>query len=156
MMRSVPALTIAAAALVLGGAGAAHAQAAPIAPPGPPSSPPPPVPNSESTQTLRPTDDSAVALCVNGTWVLVPGTPDDCGERGGLKVAMPPRTAPRTAPRATTAAPLIQPRNEPAPPDATARCKDGTYLMGPLPAEPCAANGGLAARLPVRVPPGEP
>ena len=39
-------------------------------------------------------------------------------------------------------------RSDAAPAGATARCKDGSFATGPVDANTCASNGGLAARLP--------
>lgn len=68
------------------------------------------------------------------------------------------RTAP--PPPARPAASVVAPAasspalaETPPPTGATARCKDGTYLFGPLATDPCAAHGGLAALFPERTAP---
>ena len=65
------------------------------------------------------------------------------------KVAPPP--APARNPQPLAQASVVAPTAPPT--DATAQCKDGTYLFGTLPAQPCADHGGLAARLPTKPPP---
>lgn len=132
----------------------ARAQAAPpVAPPA--TSPPPAPPTVEIPARLRPPGDSDVALCVDGSWIKTPGVAADCGAHGGLKVAMPPRRTPPSAP-----ARIQQPafrttavEQGPPPAGATARCKDGTYLFGALPVNPCSDRDGLAVRFPIPPPP---
>ncbi|HVZ47844.1 MAG TPA: hypothetical protein VG916_03600 [Gemmatimonadaceae bacterium] len=136
-------------ATLMGAATRAEAQGGSVASAAPTSSPAPSPP--VRTVVLPAPPDSAVALCVDGTWVRLPGRSTDCGTHGGLKVAMPTRgvpPAPTASPAFRAVAPVAPLRAElQPPPGAIARCKDGTYVTGTLPADPCSANGGLAARL---------
>lgn len=72
-----------------------------------------------------------------------------------LQVGSPP-PVPQAAPvaRRLDAQALIQ--SDAVLIDATARCKDGTFLFGALPAEPCAERGGLVALIPVKPAPPRP
>ena len=102
--------------------------------------------------------DSAVALCVDGTWIKEPGVAGDCASRGGLKVAMPLRQKPpvvnRTAPLLMR---TVSDEQAPPPANATGRCKDGTFLTTPVADNSCADRGGLAVRFPQRqLPPPRP
>ena len=122
-----------------------------------PVSPPPPVPSTAPTAAPTP-PDSAVALCMDGTWIKEPRTVADCTARGGLRVAMPPKLAPPPAPVSASAASrnvIAAQRatlNTGIPAGATMHCKDDTYLFG-APAEfRCAQNGGVAAMMPANLP----
>jgi hypothetical protein len=126
------------------------AQPAPLILPAAPSPPAPP--KTITPASALPPKDSAVALCNNGTFVMLPGTPADCASRGGLRVAMPPRAGPVVR-RATTSQSVRPSLVEQGPPaGATMRCKDGTYLTGTPAADRCANNGGVAAIIPARAP----
>ena len=71
----------------------------------------------------------------------------------------PPTSAPPPAPRANPAVQAATPRaalqSDDPPAGATGRCKDGTWLTGTLPANPCGANGGLAVRIDVKPRPND-
>jgi hypothetical protein len=110
---------------------------APATPPAPPKVVVPP--------SAQPPSDSAVALCNNGTWVMIPGTAADCGSRGGLRVAMVPHAKPPVK-RTVAVAPNVSAAvvQQPRPAGSTMRCKDGTYLSGTPSADRCSANGGTA------------
>lgn len=140
---SAPALSVAQGAPGAPGApqGAA-VQSKPATPPAPLTANPVPVP-----------PDSAVALCMDNTFVKDPGTIADCGKHGGLRVAMPPHGNRVLAPKASPAF-AVRPAaaNQAPPAGATLRCKDGTYLSGNTDAARCANNGGLAAILPAQSP----
>lgn len=60
-------------------------------------------------------------------------------------VAPPPPPKPGTEARAVSASASL--RSDEPPPGATARCRDGTFLSGALPADPCGDRGGLAVRI---------
>lgn len=116
-----------------------------------PATPPTP-PKVVVPASAMPPKDSAVALCNNGTFVMLPGTVADCASRGGLRVAMPPRRkAPaREAALSLSVRPAIVEQGPPT--GATMRCRDGIYLSGTASADRCANNGGLAAILPAKPP----
>jgi outer membrane lipoprotein-sorting protein len=136
----------AALALTTVGGAIAQAQNEPVAKP---AAAPPPKP-AAPVAAVAPAD-SAVALCNNGTWVYVPGTSADCVQRGGLKVAMPPKpvspaVVAAAAARAEALKSAAASKVVTAPPaNATMQCKDGTYLFGPPSDARCANNGGVAA-----------
>lgn len=149
-------LRLATAAIVIAlGAPRLGAQTAgpPPAPPAPPS-PPPAGPKLVVPASAMVPADSAVALCNNGTWIYAPGAPTDCAQRGGLRVAMPPRPTPpavATARAALVAAPAATPTAPPA--GATGQCKDGTFLFGTPTADSCTGKGGVAATFSRPAPP---
>ena len=112
----------------------------------PPMRTPPPADANPSPILTPP--DGAVALCKDGTWIREPGVVDDCAKFGGLGIATPPRPKPpevvRTAPRQIRAVVV-----DPTPPaNATGRCRDGTYLYGPIADTSCSDHDGLAVRFP--------
>jgi hypothetical protein len=169
-MTRKPIAVLAAVALIVLGAERSGAQSAPPPPriasgataAGAPAPSPllvpataavPAPPKTVVPASALPPKDSAVALCNNGTFVMQPGTPADCASRGGLRVAMPPRTkvpvrqaGPAAA--AASARPAIAAQLAPA--NATMHCKDGTYLTGAPSTDRCANNGGVAAIFPPR------
>ena len=158
MTRRAPVgVAIAALFVMITAPSAARAQGAPA--PRPVITPPPP--SAEAVAAPTP-PDSAVALCMDGTWIKEPRTVADCTARGGLRVAMPPRLAPPPAPVAASAASrnIIAAQsatlNAGIPTGATMHCKDGTYLFGAPAESRCASNGGVAAILPVAPPPPPP
>ena len=97
--------------------------------------------------------DSAVALCMDNSFVKDPGTVADCAKHGGLRVAMPPHgnrvVARKAGPAVDLRAAAV---NQLAPASATMRCKDGTYLTGAVAADRCANNGGVATIIPAAPP----
>ena len=117
---------------------------------------PPPAPAAAIVALTPP--DSAVALCMDGTWIKEPRTVADCTARGGLRVAMPPKAEPIPAPVAASAASrnIIAAQratlNAGIPAGATMQCKDGTFLFGAPAESRCAQNGGVAAILPTNPP----
>ncbi len=127
------------------------------APPTPRVSPPPPAPVAAIPAVTPP--DSAVALCMDGSWVKEPRTASDCAARGGLKVTMPPKPqAPPTPGAANQSVIALQPallRSAP-PAGATMQCKDGTYLFGAPSESRCAQNGGVTVTYPAAAPPPPP
>jgi hypothetical protein len=118
---------------------------------------PPPAPIAAVTAPIP--SDSAVALCMDGSWVKIPRTADDCTTRGGLRIAMPPRAIAPPAPIAASAANrnvITTQRatlNVGVPAGATMQCKDGTFLFGTPADSRCAQNGGVAAIMPTPAPP---
>jgi hypothetical protein len=108
---------------------------------------PPAAPPAPSVVSAPPAD--AVALCKDGSFVIAPQPSTDCAPRGGVQVLMPPRPAPPVRPApAPSAALLVAPVSPTAPPGASMRCKDGTWLTGTPSAARCASNGGVATILP--------
>ena len=97
---------------------------------------------------------NAVAQCVDGTFVVAPGTAASCASHRGVLVRFPSRTPPprpvAAAPAGQLAAPRPAAASSPAtaPAGSTMQCKDGTFLSGPATASRCDAYGGLAALLP--------
>lgn len=144
MIRRICSAMIA-AALVLGAPAAARAQGAPVQAASPP---PPPAPKVEIPSISRAPGDSDVAVCVDGTWIKQPGVPSDCSAHGGLHVAMPPKPVPPPPPVARPAFRAVPVQEGPPPDGATARCKDGSYLVGLLAPDACADRGGLVVRFP--------
>ena len=123
---------------------AAAAAATPL-----PTPPAPTPPKVVVPASVLPPNDSAVALCNNGTFVMKPRTVADCANRGGLKIALAQKgvTAPtRRVAASQSVRPAVVAQAPPA--GATMHCKDGTYLTGTPNKDRCANNGGLAAILP--------
>jgi hypothetical protein len=129
----------------------------------PASAPVPPAPQKVVTPaSALPPSDSAVALCMNGTFVKLPGTPADCTTRGGLRVTLalriqtPPPAPGTPAAAAATAARSLSVRTvnaAAAPPlGATARCKDATYVTTTPSPTVCDAHGGVAMIFPAAKP----
>ena len=153
--RASFALAIAAIIATFGTPAVARAQNAPI--PKSPVSPPPPAPSTAPTAAPMP-PDSAVALCMDGSWIKTPRTAADCTARGGLRVAMPPKAEPIPAPVAASAASrnIIAAQratlNVGIPAGATMQCKDGTFLFGAPDESRCAQSGGVAAMMPANLP----
>ncbi len=121
----------------------------------PPASAPPAV---VVPPTVPVPPSTAVALCGDGSFVVAPAAPSECGARGGLKLTLPefrPRPGLPTAVGASSAAAETAARRPAAaevPPDgATMRCKDGTWIVGVASVARCDANGGLAVVLPPAV-----
>jgi hypothetical protein len=158
--RAFYALAVGAVMLAMIGTPAAvHSQDAPI--PKSPVTLPPPAPSTAPTAAPMP-PDSAVALCMDGSWIKTPRTAADCTARGGLRVAMPPKAEPLPAPVAASAASrniIAAPRttlNAGIPAGATMQCKDGSFLFGSPSESRCSQNGGVAAFFPAALPPPPP
>ena len=131
----------------------------------PASAPIPPAPATPpkivTPASAQPPSDSAVALCMNGTFVKLPGTPADCASRGGLRVAMPRRGKAPPAPGTPEALAAVAARSSSvrtvnasvAPPvGATARCKDASFVtIVPSPTM-CDGHGGVSAMFPAAKP----
>jgi hypothetical protein len=143
---AIAAFTIAAAPCVAAAQTQAPTKAAPpSAAAGAPSAPRPTTPPAPLAANPAPIpSDSAVALCMDNTFVKDPGTVTDCAKHGGLRVAMPPHS--KTVKRKTTPAFSVNAvAVSQTPAGSTMRCKDGTYLSGTASADRCAKNGGVAA-----------
>lgn len=130
--------------------------AAPVAPVASASRPADSVRPAGAPSAERPA--GAVAQCVDGTFVARTA---DCTARRGVRVRFPVE---RSGPPPVAEQPQAVPVGRPAvassatpPQGATARCKDGTFVLGAWSAGRCDANGGLAAVLPAtRTPPPPP
>ena len=142
---------------MLAGAATASAQApSPTpAPPAPAVAPPPPPPASASDAVPM----GALARCRDGSYVLAEPVESSCADRGGLLVRLP-RREPVSAPLRAGPAPIRSIQAAPAerPANATAQCRDGSYVTTPPNGSTCGAHGGVAAILPEprRAPPAPP
>lgn len=116
-----------------------------------PVSPPPDSVRPAAARMAAAAPANAVAMCADGSFIVLPGTPADCASHRGLRAAFAQRTPPPAVPPRAAPAPLAAVAAVPvsAPPaGATMHCKDGTYLFGaPAPGR-CDANGGLTGMLP--------
>jgi hypothetical protein len=128
----------------------------------PASAPVPPAPSAQpkivTPASAQPPSDSAVALCMNGTFVKLPGTASDCASQGGLRIALASHIkTPPPAPGTPAAAAAIAARSSNvravsasvAPPiGATARCKDASFVTTTPSSTMCDGHGGVSVIFP--------